>query len=152
MKGTNLTSTNSAELFSALASAQARFALRVVSRLNEGAQALAPEVTERLRFSRESALQRARAVRAANAAVPSLSVVNSGSLVLSGWFSTWGVKVASLLPLIALIAGLVLIQHAQTEAQISIAAEIDADLLSDDLPPKAYIDAGFAEYLKLPKD
>ena len=51
-----------------------------------------------------------------------------------------------------LIAGLVLIQHAQTEAQISIAAEIDADLLSDDLPPKAYIDAGFVEYLKLPKD
>jgi Protein of unknown function (DUF3619) len=152
VKSTNMTSTNSVELFSALASAQTEFAQRVIARLNEGAQALPPEVAERLRFSREAALERARAVRAANAAVPTLGATNSGSLVLGGWFGPWGVRVASLVPLIALIAGLALIQHAQTEAQISITAEIDADLLADDLPPKAYSDAGFVEYLKLPKD
>lgn len=143
---------NSTDMFSALASAQARFAERAVACLNESAEALAPEIAERLRFSRESALQRARAVRAATAAVPSVGATSSGALMLSGWLPDWGVKVASILPLLALVAGLAFIQHAQTEAQISIAAEIDADLLTDDLPPRAYSDAGFVEYLKLPKD
>ena len=31
-------------------------------------------------------------------------------------------------------------------------AEIDAALLADDLPPKAYSDAGFAEFLKTPPE
>lgn len=143
---------NSTELFSALASAQAQFASRVIARLSEGANSLPPELEERLRFARETALQRARAVRAASAAVPSFTAPNAGSLILGGWAGGWGVKLASVLPLVALIAGLVLIQQTQNEAQISIAAEIDADLLADDLPPRAYSDAGFVEFLKLPKD
>ncbi len=143
---------NSTELYSKLASAEARFASRVMARMSEGADSLAPEVLERLRFVRETALQRAHAMRAANAAVPSLATPNAGSLILGGWAGGWGVKFASVLPLIVLIAGLLLIQELQTEAQISIAAEIDADLLADDLPPRAYSDAGFVEFLKLPKD
>lgn len=143
---------NSIEMFSALESAQARFAGRVAARLTDSAQALAPEIAERLRFSRESALQRARAVRAARGPARSMGATSSGALMLSGWLPDWGVKLASILPLIALVAGLAFIQHAQTQAQISLAAEIDADLLADDLPPKAYSDAGFVEYLKLPKD
>jgi hypothetical protein len=139
-------------MFPALASAQTRFAERAVARLNESAQALAPEISERLRFSRESALQTARAGRAARGLVPGMGATSSGALTLGGWLPDWGVKVVSILPLLALVAGLVLIQHAQTEAQISIAAEIDMDLLTDDLPPTAYSDAGFVEYLKLPKD
>jgi Protein of unknown function (DUF3619) len=147
-----VTTTNSSELHAALASAQSQLALRVTARLSEGAQALPAEIAERLRFARETALQRARAVRAANAAAPTISGHRSAALVFAGGPSGWGVKLASLLPLIALIAGLVLIQHAQDESQISIAAEIDADLLADDLPPNAYSDVGFVEYLKLPKD
>jgi hypothetical protein len=75
-----------------------------------------------------------------------------GALQLGGWGNGWWIKLASVLPLIALVAGLVLIQESQTQAQISVAAEIDADLLADDLPPRAYSDAGFVEFLKLPKD
>ena len=52
----------------------------------------------------------------------------------------------------ALIAGLLLIQQWQTDDQISAAAEIDAALLADDLPPVAYSDAGFAEFLKTPRE
>ena len=33
-----------------------------------------------------------------------------------------------------------------------IAAEIDALLLSDDLPPGAYADPGFVEFLKKPRE
>lgn len=145
-------STNTSESFSALAAAQARFGQRVAARLSESTQTLAPEISERLRFAREDALQRLRAARAANAAMASPVAGSSAILILGAWASGWGVKLGSVIPLIALVAGLVLIQQTQTESQISAAAEIDADLLADDLPLKAYSDAGFVEFLKLPKD
>jgi len=62
----------------------------------------------------------------------------------------WGWRLATLAPLIALVAGLVLIQIQHDDDQISAAAEVDAALLADDLPPAAYTDAGFAEFLRLP--
>ena len=55
-----------------------------------------------------------------------------------------------MLPLVALVGGLVLIQDWQTRAQISVAAEVDAALLADDLPINAYRDPGFVEFLKAP--
>ena len=59
---------------------------------------------------------------------------------------------AAVVPAIALIAGLIAIRQLETDAEISTAAEIDAALLTDDLPPTAYSDAGFAEFLKTPRD
>ncbi len=53
-----------------------------------------------------------------------------------------------LLPLIALVAGIYFIQHIHTQSQVSAAAEVDVELLADDLPPDAYSDAGFLEFLK----
>ena len=66
-----------------------------------------------------------------------------------GWArSRWWLPLASALPLVALAGGLVLIQEGQTRSQISVAAEVDAALLGDDLPITAYRDPGFAEFLK----
>ena len=48
------------------------------------------------------------------------------------------------------VAGLVLIQNQLVRAQIEAAAEIDFDLLADELPPAAYSDPGFLEFLKSP--
>ena len=46
-------------------------------------------------------------------------------------------------------AGYALIErHVQVE-QIRVAADIDSALLADDLPPDAYTDPGFQEYLRL---
>jgi hypothetical protein len=133
---------------------QARFARRVVARLSESADQLDGDIGERLRFARERALERARVARAASTAPGRVGVTAGGAAVLgggpSGWFSGWWLKVASVVPLIALVCGLVLIQQGQTRAQISTAAEVDAALLSDDLPPTAYTDAGFLEFLKTP--
>ena len=120
--------------------------------MSESAEGVSADVSERLRFARESALQRARAARQLNATASGLAVDSSGSLALGGWAGGWGLKAASLFPLAALVVGLLFIQYTQTEAQISVAAEIDADLLADDLPPNAYRDPGFVEFLKLPKD
>ena len=53
-----------------------------------------------------------------------------------------------MLQVLALAGGFFLIGHLHSQAQISAAAEIDAALLSDDLPPEAYNDPGFVEFLK----
>lgn len=130
---------------------QARFALRVAARLTERSQGLEADVGERLRFAREKALERARASRIASAS-QSVGVSAAGALLLGRSGSGWWMKLASVLPAVALIAGLLLIQQWQTDDQISAAAEIDAALLADDLPPVAYSDAGFAEFLKTPRE
>jgi hypothetical protein len=54
------------------------------------------------------------------------------------------------LPLVVLVAGLVAIDQWSTREQVLAAAEIDSQLLADDLPPDAYGDPGFAEFLRSP--
>ena len=71
--------------------------------------------------------------------------------------SRWGgrrhrwLRLASVLPLMLLVLGLVLIQHLHDQAEIHAAAEVDAALLADDLPPEAYGDPGFVVFLKQPE-
>jgi Protein of unknown function (DUF3619) len=126
---------------------EARFAMRVSARLNEHAQAVSPDISERLRFAREQAL--ARAASARQTAAPSLGR-SGGSAVLGGGGGGWWFRVGSVLPLLALAGGLLLIDRMETNEQISVAAEVDTALLSDALPPTAYSDAGFVEFLKAP--
>ena len=130
---------------------QARFGLRVAAALTERSMDIGADLTERLRFAREKALERARAARAAET-TPVVGVSRGGAAILGQGGASWWIRLASVAPVLALIAGLVLIQRWQDNAQISVAAEIDAALLSDDLPPKAYGDAGFAEFLKTPTE
>ena len=133
----------------ALEAMQARFALRVTASLNERSRDIGADVTERLRFAREKALARAQQLRVANTTVR-LGAGRGGVAMLGQ--AGWWVRFASALPVFALVAGLVLIQRWQDNAQISVAAEVDAALLADDLPPGAYSDAGFAEFLKSPSE
>ena len=128
---------------------QARLAMRLTAALGEQAQALPHDIGERLRIGRERALARAVAVRV-EAAPAVVSVGSRGAAALGGGPSWW-MRLASFAPLLVLVAGLVLIQHWNTQAQIDTAAEIDAALLSDGLPPAAYSDPGFGEFLKLPQ-
>jgi len=53
------------------------------------------------------------------------------------------------LPLLALVLGLIAISIIQNDNRTTELAEIDAALLTDDLPPTAYTDPGFAQFLKL---
>jgi hypothetical protein len=123
---------------------EARFGRRLAARLTEGAEALPHDLSERLRFAREQALQRARAASTVPAAAP--ATAGGPSLGGSGPGFWW--RLASVLPGIALVAGLVLIEMQHDDEVARTAADIDAALLSDDLPPTAYTDPGFAEYLK----
>jgi len=129
---------------------EARIAYRIAARLNERAETVDTDISERLRFAREKALEKAQAARNVEAA----HVISGGNVAaaLLGGGNGWWVKLGSALPLVALAAGLMVIQHLHTQAQISVAAEIDAELLADDLPPAAYSDEGFVEFLKTPRD
>ena len=131
---------------------QTRFALDIAARLSEGAQQAPRDIAERLRFAREQALRRAHEARLA--APAAVAGPNGGlTLAMNGPRGTpWWLRLASVLPLCALVAGLLLIQESNTRAQIRAAAEIDAALLSDDLPPTAYSDPGFGEFLKTSGD
>lgn len=134
---------------------QNRFALRIAARLNESALSIGPDVSERLRFARERALQTGREARQRVAAPSNVLLGTGGAAVLGGAPGSgtgWWVKLGSALPLIALVAGLILIQRGHVNAQIATAAEVDAALLADDLPPTAYGDAGFVEFLKVPRN
>lgn len=133
-----------------LESRQARFALRVTAHLSEQAGTISPDVSERLRFARSRALEHARAMRRSAQPRAVTSAVGAGVLALAGTpkRSSWWVGPLSLLPLLALVAGLVLIQSEHARRQVAAVAEVDADLLLDDLPPSAYSDPGFVEFLK----
>jgi hypothetical protein len=139
--------------------AQARFALRITALLNESAQNLPNDVTERLRVARQNALQHAQAARIAAAkpvvATSGLSWAWSRVFASAGGPSgsdspAWWKKLATVLPLAVLVLGLLVIQDLHSSRLISTAADIDAALLADDLPPDAYQDAGFLEFLKRP--
>ncbi|MGM9481268.1 DUF3619 family protein [Roseateles sp. NT4] len=134
-----------------------RFGLRVAAGLTERSAALPHDVSERLRFAREQAMARAAQARAARTSVSTASpgVVQMGStLALSGGprgasgdNGLWA-KLVSALPLLALLAGLLLMQQSQIHEQIVAAGEVDTALLSDNLPPSAFSDPGFAEFLR----
>jgi hypothetical protein len=131
-------------------SAQAWFGLRLAASLTE-LQALKPrpDIDARLRLAREQALDTAR--RARLAAAPVVVGTAGGSAVFGGEPGSrtpWWLRLGSLLPLAVLLAGLVLIERHYTRSQIDVAAEIDAAILADDLPPEAYRDRGFVEFLK----
>ena len=126
---------------------EARFGVRVASMLGERAQSTAPDISERLRFAREQALSRAQAARRVQTAVGPVVVGRGRAAVLANPLGWW-FKLGSAAPLALLVLGLAGIAHVHDKAQIAAVAEVDAALLSDDLPPAAYTDPGFAEYLK----
>ena len=132
-------------------SLEMRFGLRVSARLTEGSRSVGGDISERLRFAREQALVHARSMRGIE--LPNrMGVTFSGAALLGRLRGGWAMRVATVLPMFALIGGLVLIQHGQHRNQIAVAVEIDAALLADDLPPNAYGDVGFVEFLKTPHE
>ena len=142
---------NTSSSLAAFDALQSRFALRVTAGLSERSNSLGADIGERLRFAREQALEHGRLARAAQAS-PLVGVTSSGAAVLGrgGW--GWWLRIGAVAPAFALVAGLFFIQAWQDKAQIAVAAEIDAALLADDLPPNAYSDVGFAEFLKTPRE
>jgi len=137
-----------------VATLESRFGMLVTARLSEGTEQLPHDVTERLRHARQVALahrQTASSVQV-NAAATGLSPAATLSFGSGGKGKSWWTSLTALVPLAALLLGLGLIEHFHVQDQIAAAAEVDAALLSDDLPPAAYSDPGFVEFLKTSRE
>ena len=131
-----------------------RFARRVAARLDEGAEALPHDISERLRAARMQALEkRKKPVLARQTATAPVLVRAGRSAALGGggWGGeggSWWRSLVSAVPVLALVAGLVAINFVQDEFSATELAEVDAALLTDTLPPSAYADPGFVQFLK----
>lgn len=137
----------------ALRALEARLAGRFAALLVEASEQTPRDIGERLRVAREQALQRARHARRAAApaaAAAAVTLGGRGAAVLGGGPGWWQ-RLAALAPLAVLVVGLLAVEQVAQYEQVQAAAEIDALLLADDLPPDAYSDPGFGEFLRSPK-
>ncbi|MDF1485223.1 DUF3619 family protein [Ramlibacter sp. H39-3-26] len=126
------------------------FGQRVAARLTAGNDTLPYDIAERLRAARMQALAHRKVERAPLLAA-SIAANGAGAATLpwgegGRW---WRLLAASALPIVTLVAGLVAISYVQDESRAREIAEVDAALLTDDLPPAAYADPGFLQFLKL---
>jgi hypothetical protein len=119
-----------------------QFAARIRQALNEGVRSdagVSARIAERLRMAREHALERRKVARESALAWAGVS----GSLGGVGEFS-----LRVLLPTLLLVVALVTIYGVQKDQVAAEVEELDAMLLTDDLPIDAYLDRGFESWLK----
>lgn len=128
-----------------------RFGRQVAARLSEGAADLPHDISERLRASRVQALAHRKVARTQTAAVVASSAGTATLAFGNEGLSWWG-RIASALPIVALAIGMVAINVVQDNSRTVEVAKVDTALLTDDLPPAAYTDPGFLQYLHSSKD
>ena len=106
---------------------------------------LPPEIKDRLYAARLKAiaLQKPEKVLAQKPALAS----TSGSWSSGSSSGVWD-TIGWLAPLAVLVFGLIGIAQWQDDSRIKDIAEVDAALLTDDVPPDAYADKGFMAFLK----
>ena len=117
-------------------------AYQIKQRLNDSLRALPADKTERLRAAREQALARQRKVATAPAAV--LAGAGAGP---AGQFE-WLGRVAPAVPVVLLAAALLGISYWHQNNQAQENADIDTQMLVDELPPSAYADKCFGAWIK----
>ena len=118
------------------------FAYKVRHALNEELDSLPVSTTDRLAAARKAAVARKKAHAPVKAAQSQLAS-NVGALFSWSALGRMGVAI----PLMALVAGLAGIYQYEEEQRIAELAELDAAVLSDELPLTAYLDQGFNAYL-----
>ena len=123
---------------------------RIAARLTQSADQLPHDITERLRAARVQAVEKHKQVLLQSSAVwQPQGRFGSLSLGQVGGHSSWWNRLGAVGLLLVLAVGLLVINVVQDDIGAQELADIDAALLTDDLPPDAYIDAGFAQFLKI---
>jgi hypothetical protein len=128
---------------------QDRFGLKTSSYLSAGAADLPYDISERLRAARVQAVSKRKVAKTQTSG----SVIGAGGSAALTWGSedglSWWARIGSVLPLIALVVGLLVINSIQNDNRAQEVAEVDVALLTDELPPEAFSDPGFVQYLKI---
>jgi Protein of unknown function (DUF3619) len=122
-----------------------QFGLASAAMLKQGAQNLPASIKDRLHAARMKAL-----------AVRKPEKVRVQKPVFAGFAGNWSPRSSNgvwdtlgwVAPLVVLVFGLIGIAQWQDESRINDIAEVDAALLTDDVPPDAYADSGFMAFLK----
>ena len=135
-----------------------QFARKLTARLSMTNADLPYVVTERLRAARVQALaarkREAQPLRALHTetSTSALGIHHDGSLSLGGASGDntplWVRRLLTALPLVALAGALTFIGIEQDSRATIDVAEVDAALLTSDLPPAAFTDLGFQQYLQ----
>lgn len=121
------------------------FAKRVTRLLNAQSENLSGDVQLRLRDARALAVSRAK---------PEPIFVAQLQTTQRGYRnSSWNKPIWSftgwLLPVTVVVLGLIAITEWQEDLRINDIANVDIALLTDDVPPDAFVDNGFMAFLKL---
>ena len=120
------------------------FGYKVRAALNESINDLPAQSTQRLASARKLALSRKKS--------PSgLALLQTRFATHAGHFFSdpfaWLARIGVTIPVIVLVVGLIGIYEAEEARRISEIAEMDAAVLSDELPLSAYTDDGFNAFL-----
>jgi hypothetical protein len=118
------------------------FAYKVRHALNEHLDHLPSPAADRLASARKMALARKKPQAPARLAQRQLAG-NIGAFFSTSMMS----KMAVVVPLLALVVGLASIYQHEEQQRVAELAELDAAVLSDELPLTAYLDQGFNAYL-----
>ena len=124
------------------------FAYKVRHALNEKIDQLPPNVVENLASSRKLAISRKKN----NTPLHAFVRQNAFAGYIGNFFGDpsyyWLSRLGGAITVAVLISGLMGIYHTEEQHQIKETADMDIAVLSDDLPPSAYLDHGFKNYLQ----
>jgi hypothetical protein len=126
------------------------FAYNVRRALDERVDNLPDATAERLQAARKLAIARKKPESAVYAVAPQRRFAHAGGGSSGNPFSdslSWMTRVGIIIPLIVLVVGAFGIYQYEEERRIDELAELDAAVLSDELPLNAYLDHGFDAYL-----
>jgi hypothetical protein len=124
-----------------------QFARSLIAHLSGTVDNLPHDITERLKVARGQALGKRKLVNTQVASGVSISGSVAALHPRTGHPKFWN-WMGSILPLAVLVIGLITISVVQDDMRASEIAQVDAELLTDVLPPSAYTDPGFAAFLR----
>ena len=117
-----------------------RYAYRVRQLLNHGLNEIPPAASRRLEAARHLALSRQKQT------APEMVLAHAGSRSFSPASRAPYLKQA--MAIAALLLGMWISFYWHSVQYVSALEEVDSALLSDDLPPEAFMDKDFLEWLK----
>ncbi len=121
------------------------FGAAVALRLSDSVDSIPHDISERLKAARVLAAGKRKVLKLETASA--ISVSGATAALHGNDHPVWG-RLASLLPLLALVIGLIAIGFIQDELRANDLASVDTEILTDELPPEAYTDPGFAQFLR----